>query len=38
MTVEFPKKDDVTYVQTLARFLDLYVPNRPPPFLTPKSQ
>jgi pimeloyl-ACP methyl ester carboxylesterase len=36
MTVEFPRKDDVLYVQTLTRFLDLYIPNRPPSFLTPK--
>jgi uncharacterized protein len=36
MTVEFPHKDDIAYVQTLTRFLDLYIPNRPPSLLTPK--
>jgi pimeloyl-ACP methyl ester carboxylesterase len=38
MTVEFPHKDDVAYVQTLTRFFDTYVPNRPSSFLTPKPQ
>ena len=38
MTVEFPHKDDIAYVQTLTRFFDLYIPNRPPPFLAPKPQ
>lgn len=37
MTVEFPRKSDVAYVQTLGRFLDLYMPNRPPPLTTPRS-
>jgi pimeloyl-ACP methyl ester carboxylesterase len=38
MTVEFPHKDDIAYVQTLTRFLDFYVPNRLAPFLMPKTQ